>query len=332
MAHSESIKMSTVPKTIVSRWAVDLYAGAKVGGSEQLITVEVRATSKQEAINKALVIYPNHTWAEVRQLDAEAPAIATLPADLQPAQKTLKPLPIGRKSHDAARIHDVDEEGDAPDNLWSRPWTPTTREGEETTLSQIVHEAIGTGSMCWNETPAGIFDSEKASWVAGGAINAIEKFIFAQTGYTPGSQKLGRSESLNIDPHELIKEQSTDAQRWGLAFASQFDLPEKMDYSIQSWFASAIETAKDHVRNHELGENIDGEIRKAEEATKAEWDAQQEWTVCQGETAAPTLSEEDKQLAIQHAADKADIIELILSYRNHANDEQKLRQIKVVMD
>lgn len=39
-------------------------------------------------------------------------------------------------------------------------------------LKQIVGEAIGEASMCWSETPRGIFDSTRASKIADRVLNA----------------------------------------------------------------------------------------------------------------------------------------------------------------
>jgi hypothetical protein len=65
--------------------------------------------------------------------------------------------------------------------LWEEPWTPTRREGEALAISQIVQEAVGSASMCWeNVYKAGIFNSERAEWVAGGAIAAIERAVWQQ--------------------------------------------------------------------------------------------------------------------------------------------------------
>jgi hypothetical protein len=65
--------------------------------------------------------------------------------------------------------------------LWEEPWTPARREGEELAISQIVQEAVGSASMCWeNVHKAGIFNSEQAEWVAGGAIAAIERAVWQQ--------------------------------------------------------------------------------------------------------------------------------------------------------
>lgn len=44
------------------------------------------------------------------------------------------------------------------------------------------------------------------------------------------------------------------------------------------------------------------------------------------------LSEEGKQWQIQRKADQSDLINWILHYKNPADDETKLRQIKLVME
>jgi hypothetical protein len=50
------------------------------------------------------------------------------------------------------------------------------------------------------------------------------------------------------------------------------------------------------------------------------------------ECCTPELSEEDKQRILQRQADKADLIDWILHYKNPADDETKLRQIRLVME
>ena len=42
-------------------------------------------------------------------------------------------------------------------------------------LETIVFEALGTASMCWSETPKGIFDSSQASDVGNEAVSNIMK-------------------------------------------------------------------------------------------------------------------------------------------------------------
>lgn len=50
------------------------------------------------------------------------------------------------------------------------------------------------------------------------------------------------------------------------------------------------------------------------------------------ECALAPLTEEDKQHLLQRKADQADIIDWILHYKNPADDEAKLRQIRLVME
>jgi hypothetical protein len=46
-------------------------------------------------------------------------------------------------------------------------------------IETIVFEALGTASMCWSETPKGIFDSSQASNVGNEAVSNIMK-LYAQ--------------------------------------------------------------------------------------------------------------------------------------------------------
>lgn len=128
--------------------------------------------------------------------------------------------------------------------LWEEPWTPAKREGEEIPISQIVQEAVGSASMCWeNVNKAGIFNSERAQWVAGGAIAAIERVMWEQ--------------------QHPVEEKSMEAGT---------------------------------------------EVGMAE------------------------LSEEGKQRQLQRKADQSDLINWILHYKNPADDDTKLRQIRLVTE
>lgn len=53
---------------------------------------------------------------------------------------------------------------------------PSKREepGPDYDLSEKVYQAIGEASMCWSETPKGIFESDKASKIAAELIDYIE--------------------------------------------------------------------------------------------------------------------------------------------------------------
>lgn len=50
------------------------------------------------------------------------------------------------------------------------------------------------------------------------------------------------------------------------------------------------------------------------------------------ECSIPELSEEDKQRQLQRKADQSDLINWILHYKNPADDTEKLRQIRLVME
>ena len=58
-----------------------------------------------------------------------------------------------------------------------------------------------------------------------------------------------------LDPEELVKKQSTDAHRWAQSFMSMISkrhfTKEEIDEGLMiAWFANAIETTKDSMRNH----------------------------------------------------------------------------------
>lgn len=302
------------PQTKLSDWQVRMTPRNLDGKRSELIVVQ--ATSKQEAINKALSRKPGHVWDSVIELDEEG-------------------------SETGNEDENPDEERPAPTHLWAEKWEPTRREGEELTLAQIVHEVVGTGSMCWRETPQGIFDDEKARWAAGGAIDAIERIIWEQTGHVLGQGKKPRRTTppSGIDPLDLIREQNVDGQLWAIAFAEQFDLPEEHDGTIIGWFANAIETAKSYVRNSPRPADIFGAdlppFESFGEKPEARTNLVPNPALVEGDIAVPGMAqepEECRQARIQRDADKAAVIELILSYRNPADDETRMRQIKVVMD
>lgn len=50
---------------------------------------------------------------------------------------------------------------------------------QDTDLIKAVFESLGAASMCWTETPTGIFDSEQALGVGAALID------FVQTRYAP---------------------------------------------------------------------------------------------------------------------------------------------------
>lgn len=65
-----------------------------------------------------------------------------------------------------------------PEQDWTEAWEPQFSEGEMPTIAAIVAQAIGAGSMCWTSTPNGVFKSEQANWITGGAVNAIERLNY----------------------------------------------------------------------------------------------------------------------------------------------------------
>lgn len=51
----------------------------------------------------------------------------------------------------------------------------TEREGEPLTLETAVFEALGAASMCWTETPTGIFDDTRASVIGHALVERIRR-------------------------------------------------------------------------------------------------------------------------------------------------------------
>lgn len=313
MAHSEQTKTSTVPQTHVGKWNVEMHPRNLPPTQDRAVHVEVMATSKQEAINKAISQKPGHTWGEVTPLNASA-ALA------EPHILVQNGLPI--TGGDDTHVHQTEEPG-----LWSEAWKPQVMEGEEITLSTIVHQAIGTGSMCWEPIPSGTFDSTKAEWVAGGAINEIEKYVFRKTGYQPGGQwpaAGGPEEQLQRD---IALSETDDADIWASEFCRVYP---QADYgSMIGWFANAMQAACTigDERNAKLREKHEARRKMEEAEAAAAYEECAPMEIGQAEEPA-----EAREWRIRRDADKAAVVELILSYRNVASDEEKLRQIRVVMD
>lgn len=51
----------------------------------------------------------------------------------------------------------------------------TEREGEPLTLETAVFEALGGASMCWSETPTGVFDSTLATVIGTALVERIRR-------------------------------------------------------------------------------------------------------------------------------------------------------------
>lgn len=134
-------------------------------------------------------------------------------------------------------------------NLWEKPWRPVVNDDEELTLQTIIGQALGSASVAWSNPPSGVFNSEMADWIMGGAINEIEKLVWQQ------SQKM-----VLDDAHQV-----------------------EDDCCVQA----------------EDGPMLDPEY-------------EEQWKL--------------------RRADKADLVDLILHYKNPADDNAKLRQIKIVME
>lgn len=237
MARSEATVKTTIPQTILSHWDVELWP-RNTNREDTAFNIGVKATSKQEAINKALAQYPGHAWGRVVQLDVACEEVKSI-------------FESARKAHEGSKIHDIDD---------SKPYDETAQP-----------------APLESETELSIYEVTVVHDVDGGT----------------GDRITTRVEAPNTAA--AVLKTCTDNPGW-------------------SWHGEIT-----HIR------------RGGFAPESAEW-ADKESEPCDGETAEPQLSEEDRQRRIQRNADKAGIIELILSYRNVASDEEKLRQIRVVMD
>lgn len=59
-------------------------------------------------------------------------------------------------------------------------FTFSTRPDEPITVSEAVGQALGAASMCWSETPSGVFDSERATEI----YKALEKVITTEASWS----------------------------------------------------------------------------------------------------------------------------------------------------
>jgi len=84
----------------------------------------------------------------------------------------------------------------------TEPWRPSVEPDTYPSIEEIVGQAIGTGSMCWLETPSGVFDSVAAKWVAEGAAAAIKRTV-----------ELERPFSLDALPQEGVDSTDYDKLR-----------------------------------------------------------------------------------------------------------------------
>lgn len=72
------------------------------------------------------------------------------------------------------RLAGMREQQDEGEASAREPWAPQRgSDGTPLTVREIVGQAIGTGSVCWDPRPSGVFDSETASWVVDGAVAAL---------------------------------------------------------------------------------------------------------------------------------------------------------------
>ncbi len=48
---------------------------------------------------------------------------------------------------------------------------------DEMTIEELVMQSLGQASMCWSETPKGVFDSEAAAKVGKKLLEWIEDYV-----------------------------------------------------------------------------------------------------------------------------------------------------------
>ena len=71
-------------------------------------------------------------------------------------------------------------------------FTFSTRPNEPITVSEAVGQALGAASMCWSETPSGVFDSERATEI----YKALEKVITTEASWSEPHLGLARTRQL----------------------------------------------------------------------------------------------------------------------------------------
>lgn len=57
-------------------------------------------------------------------------------------------------------------------------------EGEQLTIPTAVGQIIGAASMCWSETPTGVFDSERAQMLSEQLLRTIDELACRGDGST----------------------------------------------------------------------------------------------------------------------------------------------------
>ncbi len=88
------------------------------------------------------------------------------------------------------------KEGECHHQPIEEKWKENRRE-----LESKVGEALGEASMCWSETPKGVFESNKALAVANNLISFIENLLEQER------QRMS-------DEIQRIEERLSDSERW----------------------------------------------------------------------------------------------------------------------
>ena len=234
------MEKTTIPATTVFSWDVEMHPRNLPPTQDRAVHVEVQATSKQEAINKAISQKPGHTWGEVRQLDELPPESDEITTESLTAVELesykVEYRPAGsvdsrffqtmarsaqhaanncRKANPACTVVKTSlttkgwKLGDS-EPVERKPWRPSVEEGTYPTLEEIVGQAIGTGSMCWTDEVSGaVFDNVKAEWVVEGAIAEIRKLheserFAAKNAIARLHEQLKASEELRLKTEQRL--------------------------------------------------------------------------------------------------------------------------------
>ena len=103
--------------------------------------------------------------------------------NLTEAKSILKAHQEWRRGDDDSPVSNPTQLGIAIDTILEhldKPDALTSEIGEDDKLRQIVFTALGEASMCWSETPRGIFDSVGATIVGDKLLKDISEYQKSQ--------------------------------------------------------------------------------------------------------------------------------------------------------
>jgi len=94
-------------------------------------------------------------------------------------------------------------------------------------LKEIVFQGLGEASMCWSETPKGVFDSDHAKRIGNEIMQAIEedKMTMEDEGRVPGPDALPALPPMPNPTQEQLSDPTFEAI-WQIIKTWDVDVPE----------------------------------------------------------------------------------------------------------